>query len=129
MRFFIDGTWTGRIKCKGVNGGVKEKLTLPATMRVTQDGLTVGLEVDLGGGQITSYTGVANPDAAKPDKKGELAIIRCRTDDQAARERSRTAEEQPLILQDWRCLHTVCHRNPLTDSIFYTNTRSTRSIE
>lgn len=82
MRFFIDGTWTGRIKCKGVNGGVKEKLTLPATMRVTQDGLTVGLEVDLGGGQITSYTGVANPDAAKPDKKGELAIIRCRTDDQ-----------------------------------------------
>ena len=82
LRFFIAGTWTGSIKCKGVNGGAKEKLTLPATMRVAQDGLTVGLAVDLGGGQVASYTGVANPDAAKPDKKGELAIIRCGTDDQ-----------------------------------------------
>lgn len=80
-RFAIDGTWTGTIKCKGLFGGAKDKFTVAPTMRIAQSGFDVGIELDYGGGETETYTGLANPGEKKPEK-GELAIVYCGTNDQ-----------------------------------------------
>ncbi len=80
--FDLTGTWAGSITCKGVNAGVKEKVKTTPVLQVTQDETRVGVQLDFGGGVVLHYTGLANPDGKKPETKGEVALIRCGTDDQ-----------------------------------------------
>ena len=79
--FDLTGTWTGAITCKVVNAGVKEKVVSAPILAISQTGTRVGARLDLGGGSFVHYTGLANPDGKKPETKGELALIRCGTDD------------------------------------------------
>lgn len=81
---FLDlaGTWTGKITCKGNSEGVKDSFFLEPVMRISQSGFGLGVVLDYGGGVLERYTALVNPDAKKPDQKGELAIIFCGTDDQ-----------------------------------------------
>lgn len=80
--FDINGSWIGTIKCKGLSGGAKDKFPLNPAMTISQSGLTVSVVLDYGGGETERYSGLANPDATKPDKKIELAIVFCGTNDQ-----------------------------------------------
>jgi hypothetical protein len=81
---FLDlvGNWTGTIVCKGISEGVKDKFTLDPVMRISQNGINLGILLDYGDGTTEQYAGILNPDAKKGDKKGEAAIIYCGTDDQ-----------------------------------------------
>jgi hypothetical protein len=80
---FLDvaGTWTGTIVCKGIFEGVKDKFTLDPVMRITQNGLRLGVLLDYGA-NTEQYAAILNPDEKKFDSKGEAAIIYCGTDDQ-----------------------------------------------
>ncbi len=80
LRFDLNGTWTGTIKCKSSKAGAKSKITLAPTMKIEQSGLEVGVELVLSTGN-QFYTGVANPDAKKPFDRGEVALVSCTTND------------------------------------------------
>lgn len=82
----LSGTWTGTIKCKSFLGGVKDKFTLTPTMRIAQNGSTVGVLLDYGGGDTEQYTARVTPDAKKFDTKGELAVLFCGSNDQVGDE-------------------------------------------
>lgn len=77
----LEGTWTGSIKCKSFNGGVKDSFTLAPTMFIAQSGLTVQIQLFYGVGTVENYVGLLNPDAKKPLQKGELAVVACGTND------------------------------------------------
>lgn len=79
--FTVAGSWIGSITCKALNGGLKETTKVAPLMTVSQLGTEVGVRLDFGSGVIQHYTGLANPDGKKPETKGELALIRCGTDD------------------------------------------------
>ena len=85
--FDLTGTWTGSITCKLVSGGVKGKVTATPVLTLTQIGTQIGGRLDFGG-SVVHYTGLANPDGKKPETKGEVALIRCGTDDLPASELS-----------------------------------------
>ena len=80
--FDLKGTWTGTRKCQDLFSGVKAKFNEPATLRISQadNDTALGIEVEITGAGTTSYTGLANFPAAKPDK-GEFAMIHCGTND------------------------------------------------
>ena len=80
--FDVTGTWTGTRKCQDLFGGVKEKFNEPATLRITQTGNAIGIEVVIAGADTANYTALANFPAAKPDK-GEFAMLHCGTNDVA----------------------------------------------
>ena len=50
---------------------------------MTQLGNEIDVVLDFGGGHADRYTGLANPSAKNALTKGELALIRCGTDDVA----------------------------------------------
>lgn len=79
--FSVIGTWTGSLTCKSFAGGVKTTTKTTPVMTVSQVGTQVGVQLDSGGGNVERYTGLANPDGKKPETKGEVALIRCGTDD------------------------------------------------
>lgn len=76
----LSGTWAGVIKCKSLRGGVKDKFTLTPTMRIAQTGNALGIILDYGTG-TDAYVATLVPDAKKPDAKGELALVYCKTND------------------------------------------------
>lgn len=79
--FTATGSWTGSITCKSFDGGVKTTTKTTPVMTVSQVGTQVGVRLDFGGGDVAHFTGLANPDGKKPETKGEVALIRCGTDD------------------------------------------------
>jgi hypothetical protein len=79
LTYDLTGTWTGSLKCKSSLGGVTTKTTLTPTMQVTQVGLDVGMWVTVGS-DVRSYAGRADPDAKKPEQKGEFVGLLCGTD-------------------------------------------------
>ena len=80
-RLDLTGRWLGKITCKSFNAGAKDKFTLTPTMYISQAGDALGVLLDYGGGDVERYTALLNPDAKKPEKKGELAIVYCFTND------------------------------------------------
>jgi len=70
--FDINGTWAGKISCKGIFDGEPQTLTLLPTLLIDDTG-ELQLAVD-----GVHYAGLAFPDPAHPDK-GQLAIVRCGT--------------------------------------------------
>jgi hypothetical protein len=70
--FDINGTWEGKITCKGIFDGAPQTLNLVPTVYI-DDSSVLQIAVD---GLHFSAVAFFNPD--KPDK-GELAIIRCDT--------------------------------------------------
>jgi hypothetical protein len=82
LTYDLTGTWTGSITCSEYDGGVKvkPKTVLTPTMRITQVGVSLGVLLDFGT-STRLYGGLANPDAKKPEQKGEAALIRCGTSD------------------------------------------------
>lgn len=84
----VTGSWTGTISCKSLSGGLKETTKVAPAMTVSQIGTEVGVRLDFGGGVVAHYTGLANPDGKKPETKGEVALIRCGTDDVLGSEES-----------------------------------------
>ena len=79
ITYDLTGDWTGKITCNVFAGGVKQKIVLTPTMHVSQIGQNIGVEIELGLGS-KRYAGLANPDAKKPEQKGETALILCGTD-------------------------------------------------
>lgn len=80
ITFDLTGNWTGSIKCKSSLGGAKHTVTLTPAMQVQQSGLNIGVQLT-SGVTTTSYAGLANPAAKKPEQKGEFALVRCGTND------------------------------------------------
>ncbi len=70
--FDIDGTWAGKISCKGIFGGEPQTVTLSPNLLIDDSG---ELQLSVDG---VHYAGLAFFAAAKPDK-GELALVRCGT--------------------------------------------------
>ena len=70
--FDINGTWTGKISCKGIFDGEPQTLTTTPTVYVDD---TSVLQIAVDG---LHFSALAFFDPAKPDK-GELAVIRCDT--------------------------------------------------
>lgn len=70
--FDLDGTWSGKIACKGIFDGERQSVTLTPTL-VINDGAALFLAAD-----GSHYTGFPYPTPTKPEK-GEIAIIRCDT--------------------------------------------------
>jgi hypothetical protein len=78
--FDLTGSWEGTRTCKGLEAGAKTRIRADVTVAISQSGNAVGVRVDEGGA-VAHFTGLANPDGKKPLTKGELALIRCGTDD------------------------------------------------
>jgi hypothetical protein len=78
ITYDLTGTWTGTLKCNALIQGAKGKLVETPTMKISQIGLDIGVQLDFG---VTSifYGGLANPDGKKPEQKGEAALLRCGT--------------------------------------------------
>ncbi len=70
--FDINGTWAGKITCKGIFDGEPQALSLTPTLLIDDSG-ELQLAVD-----GVHYAAVPFVDSSHPDK-GELAIIRCDT--------------------------------------------------
>jgi hypothetical protein len=81
ISYNIAGTWQGKLTCNELVNGVKTKTVRTPTMRISQAGQNFGVELDFGGGNVVSYSGLTNPDAKKPDQKGEAALLRCGSTD------------------------------------------------
>lgn len=81
LTYDLNGTWAGKITCNAFVAGAKEKIVLTPTMRISQIGQSMGVELSFGLGSRL-YAGLANPDAKKPEQKGETALILCGTDNQ-----------------------------------------------
>jgi hypothetical protein len=75
--FDLTGNYTGKYKCSGFDGTKpKPKFTDAIPLAITQSGDVLGIDYD--GGNFF-YSGIALPDARKPDK-GEIAVVICGTD-------------------------------------------------
>jgi len=70
--FDINGTWEGKITCKGIFDGAPQTLTVAPTVYVDDSSV---LQIAVDG---LHFSALAFFDPAKPDK-GQLAIIRCDT--------------------------------------------------
>ncbi len=79
ITYDLTGTWRGSIKCSALIAGAKQKSVLTPTMRISQIGLNIGVQLDFGT-STSAYGGLANPDAKKPEQKGEAALVLCGTD-------------------------------------------------
>ena len=74
--FDMTGTWVGKWSCKGFDGQKFTSGNKTSTMRVTQSGNTMAVDVD--NGDFT-YNGGAIPDVVKPEK-GEAVFAACPND-------------------------------------------------
>lgn len=79
ITYNLTGTWTGSLKCNELVGGVKQKSTATPAMKISQLGVNFLVQLDFGSGNIQTYGGLTNPDAKKPEQKGEAILIRCGT--------------------------------------------------
>jgi hypothetical protein len=70
--FDLNGTWAGKITCRGIFDGERRTVASTPTLLV-DDGASLQLAAD-----GIHYAAVAYPDPTHPDK-GEIAIIRCDT--------------------------------------------------
>ena len=70
--FDINGTWAGKISCKGIFDGEPQTLTTTPTVYVDD---TSVLQIAVDG---LHFSALAFFDPAKPDK-GEIAVVRCDT--------------------------------------------------
>lgn len=84
ITYNLTGTWSGTIKCSEFLDGAKQKTVSTPAMTVSQVGLDIGIRLDFGGGNVHSYTGLANPNAKKPEQKGEFAVVFCGTNSEIA---------------------------------------------
>ena len=73
----LTGTWTGKYVCQTFDGTKFKSGNASSTFLITQVGSTVYANLDDG---AYLYNGGAIPDAAKPEERGELALIQCPTD-------------------------------------------------
>jgi hypothetical protein len=73
----LTGTWTGKWKCQGFDGGKFTSTNNASTLLITQIGNVVSANMD--GGEFL-YNGGAIPETANPDTKGEVAFVQCGTD-------------------------------------------------
>jgi hypothetical protein len=71
--FDLNGTWTGKISCKGVFNGAAQTLSSAPTLLVDDGGTTLELAVD-----GVHYSAASYPTTGHPEK-GEIALIRCDT--------------------------------------------------
>jgi hypothetical protein len=71
--FDLDGTWAGKVTCRGRFNGAPQTMTSTSTLLVEDDGSSLELAVD-----GVHYSGASYPLPARPDK-GEVAVIRCDT--------------------------------------------------
>ncbi len=85
ISYDLTGTWAGSITCNEYESGakVKPKTVLTPVMRITQIGQNIGVQLDFGT-SLRLFGGLSNPDAKKPEQKGEAALIRCGTSDDIA---------------------------------------------
>jgi len=74
--FDMSGNWKGKWSCKGFDGEKYPDVEKNSTMVITQIGNTIRADID--GGFYCN--GMAIPDSAKPDEKGEVLLISCGTD-------------------------------------------------
>ena len=79
ISYDLTGSWTGSIKCQEFLDGAKTKSVAEPAVSVTQSGLNIGLTLDFGGGNVQHFAGLANPDAKKPELKGDFAVVFCGT--------------------------------------------------
>jgi hypothetical protein len=70
--FDINGTWEGKITCKGIFDGAPQTLTVAPTVYVDDSSV---LQIAVDG---VHFSALPFFDPAKPDK-GEVAVIRCDT--------------------------------------------------
>jgi hypothetical protein len=71
--FDLNGTWAGKITCKGVFNGAPQTLSLTPTLFIDDLGTSLALAAD-----GIHYTAVPYPSPGHPEK-GEIALIRCDT--------------------------------------------------
>ena len=74
--FDLTGTWVGKWSCKGFDGQKFTTSNKTSTMRVTQTGNTMAVDIDNG---EFRYNGAAINDAVKPEK-GEAVFAACPND-------------------------------------------------
>jgi hypothetical protein len=70
--FDLNGTWAGKITCKGIVNGARESVTLSPTLFI-DDGAALQLAAD-----GIHYSAAEYPNPLNPNK-GEVAVIRCDT--------------------------------------------------
>jgi hypothetical protein len=71
--FDLNGTWTGKISCKGIFNSAPQTITLTPTVLIEDDGSLIKIGVS-----GVHYNAVPFPTPGH-EEKGELAIIRCDT--------------------------------------------------
>jgi len=71
--FDLNGTWSGKISCKGIFDSAPQTIALTPTVLIEDDGSLVKIGVS-----GVHYNGVPFPTPGQ-EEKGELAIIRCDT--------------------------------------------------
>ena len=79
ISYDLTGSWIGTIKCAEFLDGAKQKTVSAPALTISQSGLNMGLAFDFGGGNVQHFAGLANPDAKKPEQKGEFAVVFCGT--------------------------------------------------
>jgi len=75
-QFVLTGTWEGRWSCKGFDGAKFSASNPASTLQITQTGNVLAVNEDGG----IRYNGGAIPDAKSPATKGEIALLKCETD-------------------------------------------------
>jgi len=75
--FDLTGTWHGKWSCSQFDGTKTKDANPTSTMRITQTGDTLAIDLDNSG---FSYNGRALPDVKKPDAQGEVVLNACDTD-------------------------------------------------
>lgn len=70
--FDLTGHWVGKWSCKGFDGTRFTDVNKTSTLAITQTGNALTIDED---GRF--LVGAAIPDAAKPNEKGEVALITC----------------------------------------------------
>jgi len=73
--FDLTGTWQGKQTCRGLSAGEKTAFSFPSTLRITQTGSELALEV-VGDAGTDVYNGMGIENALKP-AVGEAYFVHC----------------------------------------------------
>jgi hypothetical protein len=74
--FDLTGSWEGRWSCKGFDGAKFDASNPESTLQITQTGPVLAVREDGG----IPYNGGAIFDTKSPTTKGEIALVKCETD-------------------------------------------------
>lgn len=77
--FDLTGTWEGKQTCRGLSAGEKTSFSFPSTLRITQTGTELALEVVSDAGTDV-YNGIGIDGALNP-LAGEAYFVHCGTSD------------------------------------------------